>query len=136
MRVVNPSGGMVGGGFDVGCSHSSFERMLWDGTKYITVCNNDAPTGGKTGRIAFAPATTTIYPVDELNTDLGAVVKAGGGGYWIAVSDLRPGQTAGVATASTTSTSFTRRRALPTKTSPGPATRGSMTGRRTWRRLA
>jgi hypothetical protein len=97
MRVVNPSGTLVSGGFDIGCSHSSFERMIWDGTKYVTVCNNDAPTGGKTGRIAFAPATTTIYPVDELNTDLGAVVKAGGGGYWIAVSDLRPGQTAGTA---------------------------------------
>jgi hypothetical protein len=93
MRVVNPSGTTVSGGFDIGCSHSSFERMIWDGAKFVTVCNNDADPGGtKTGRIAFAPNTTTIYPVNELNTDLGAVLKAGGGGYWIIVSDVRPGQ--------------------------------------------
>jgi hypothetical protein len=96
MRVVSGSGKLVTGGFDIGCSHSSFERLIWDPTakKFVTVCNNDAPTGGKTGRVAFAPNTTTIYPVDELNTDLGAVLQAGGGGYWVIVSDLRAGQTA------------------------------------------
>jgi hypothetical protein len=96
MRLVNASSGkMATGGFDIGCSHSSFERITWDGTKFVPVCNNDAPTGGKTGRIAFAPNTTTLYPVDELNTELGSVLPAGGGGYWIAVTDLRAGQTGG-----------------------------------------
>jgi hypothetical protein len=96
MRLVNASTGALGtGGFDVGCSHSSFERLTWDGAKFVPVCNNDAPTGGKSGRIAFAPNTTTIYPVDELNTELGSVLPAGGGGYWIVATDLRSGQTAG-----------------------------------------
>jgi hypothetical protein len=96
MRVVSTAGATVTGGFDVGCSHSAFERLLWDGTKFVPVCNNDADPGGtKTGRMAFAPNATTIYAVDEANAELGSVVKAGGGGYWLALSDLRPGQTAG-----------------------------------------
>lgn len=96
MRLVSASTGqLAGGGFDVGCSHSAFERITWDGTKFVPVCNLDAPTGGKSGQTAFAPNRTTIYPVDELNTELGSVLPAGGGGYWIAVTDLRSGQTAG-----------------------------------------
>jgi hypothetical protein len=95
MRLVNASTGQLGsGGFDVGCSHSAFERITWDGTKFVPVCNLDAPTGGKSGQTAFAPNRTTIYPVDELNTELGSVLPAGGGGYWIVVTDLRAGQTA------------------------------------------
>jgi hypothetical protein len=95
MRLVNAATGQLGaGGFDVGCSHSAFERITWDGTKFVPVCNLDAPTGGKSGQTAFAPNRTTIYPVDELNTELGSVLPAGGGGYWIVVTDLRTGQTA------------------------------------------
>jgi hypothetical protein len=95
MRLVNAgTGALAGGGFDVGCSHSAFERITWDGTKFVPVCNLDAPTGGKSGQTAFAPNRTTIYPVDELNTELGSVMPAGGGGYWIVVTDLRAGQTA------------------------------------------
>ncbi len=96
MRLVNASTGTLGsGGFDVGCSHSAFERITWDGTKFVPVCNLDAPTGGKSGQVAFPPNRTTIYPVDELNTELGSVLPAGGGGYWIVATDLRAGQTAG-----------------------------------------
>jgi hypothetical protein len=95
MRLVNAATGALGsGGFDVGCSHSAYERITWDGSKFVPVCNNDAPTGGKSGKTAFAPNRTTIYPVDELNTELGSVLPAGGGGYWIVVTDLRSGQTA------------------------------------------
>lgn len=96
MRLVNASTGMLaGGGFDLGCSHSAFERLTWDGTNFVPVCNNDAPTNGKSGKTAFAPSRTTIYAVDEMNTELGSVLPAGGGGYWIVVTDLRSGQTAG-----------------------------------------
>jgi hypothetical protein len=95
MRLVNSGTGALGsGGFDVGCSHSAFERVTWDGSKFVPVCNLDAATGGKSGQTAFAPNRTTIYPVDELNTELGSVLPAGGGGYWIVVTDLRTGQTA------------------------------------------
>lgn len=93
MRVVDPTGNILSGGFDWGCSHSAFERILWDGSKYVPVCNNDSDPGGtQTGQMAFAPNMTTIYPVNELNAELGAVVKAGGGGYWLVLSNVRPGQ--------------------------------------------
>ena len=96
MRLVNAStGALAGGGFDLGCSHSAFERLAWDGSKFVPVCDNDAPTSGKSGKIAFAPNRTTIYPVDQLNTELGSVLPAGGGAYWIVATDLRSGQTAG-----------------------------------------
>ena len=97
-RIVTGTGTLASGGFDVGCSHSSFERITWDGSKFINVCNNDGPTGGKSGRIAFAPnENSVILPVDELNTELGAVITAGGGGYWVTATDLRAGQTAAMA---------------------------------------
>jgi hypothetical protein len=96
MQVVNASGAIQKAGFDWGCSHSGYERILWDSSaqKFVTVCKNDAPTGGKSGRLAFAPATTTIDPVDLYYSDFGSVISAGGGGYWLATSDIRSGQTA------------------------------------------
>jgi hypothetical protein len=94
MKVVSGAGTLLTTpGFSFGCSHSGYERVIWDGTKFVTVCKNDAPTGGKSGRIAFAPATTTIDPVDLFYSDLGSVMTAGGGGYWIVTSDIRAGQT-------------------------------------------
>jgi hypothetical protein len=70
--------------------------VIWDPTakKFVPVCKNDAPTGGKSGRIALAPNTSTIYPVDLSYSDLGNVMVAGGSGYWIISSDIRAGQTA------------------------------------------
>jgi hypothetical protein len=98
MRVVNPSGQVIAGGFDWGCSHSGYERVLFDAStkKFVTVCKNDAPTAGKSGRLAFAPATKTLYPVDLNYANVSNVVLAKGGGYWIATSDLRAGQPAGM----------------------------------------
>jgi hypothetical protein len=96
MKVVNGSGVLqTTSGFSIGCSHSGYERVIWDPTakKFITVCKNDAPTGGKSGRLAFAPNTTTIYPVDLYYSDFGNVLNAGGGGYWLISSDIRSGQT-------------------------------------------
>ncbi len=94
MKVVNGSGALQASGFDWGCSHSGFERVAWDGAgkKFVSVCKNDAATGGKSGRLAFAPGTTTIYPVDLNYSNLGNVMMAAGGGYWIISSDIRPGQ--------------------------------------------
>jgi hypothetical protein len=96
MKVVNGSGALQTSGFDWGCSHSGFERVAWDPTakKFVTVCKNDAPTGSKSGRVAFAPNTTTIYPVDLNYSNLGNVLMAGGSGYWIITSDIRSGQPA------------------------------------------
>jgi hypothetical protein len=98
MQVVGPTGTLLTGhnSFTWGCSHSGYERIVWDSTasKFVCVCKNDAATGGKSGRLAFAPNTTTIYPVDLSYSNLGNVMMAGGGGYWIISSDIRAGQTA------------------------------------------
>ncbi len=96
MKIVSASGVVSSGGFDWGCSHSGYERVLWDPTakKFVTVCKNDAPTASKSGRLAFAPNTTTIDPVDLSYSDFGSVLTAGGGGYWLVTSDIRAGQTA------------------------------------------
>ena len=97
MKVVSSSGALQKTpGFGIGCSHSGYERIVYDPAtqKFVDVCKNDAPTGGKSGRLAFAPNTTTIYPVDLNYSDLGNVMLAGGGGYWIISSDIRAGQTA------------------------------------------
>jgi hypothetical protein len=96
MTVVDGSGAMQTGGFGWGCSHSGYERVLWDGSRFVTVCKNDLPDGTQSGRIAFAPNFTSnaIDAVDLYYSDLGSVLKAGGSGYWIITSDIRPGQTA------------------------------------------
>ena len=97
MKVVSSAGALqTTPGFGIGCSHSGYERVIYDATakKFVTVCKNDAPTGGKSGRIALAPNTSTIYPVDLSYSDLGNVLSAGGGGDWIISSDIRAGQTA------------------------------------------
>jgi hypothetical protein len=96
MQVVNGSGVLqTSEGFSFGCSHSGYERLIWDPTadKFIPVCKNDAPAGTKSGRIAFAPNATTIDPVDLYYSDLGNVLLSGGGGYWVVTSDIRAGQT-------------------------------------------
>ncbi len=96
MRVVSPAGAMLTGhnSFDWGCSHSGYERIVWDGSNFIMVCKNDAPTGGKSGRIAFAPNTTTIYAIDLYYDAMGDIVTGANGGYWLTASDIRAGQTA------------------------------------------
>ena len=89
MKIVGPSGALQSGGFDWGCSHSGYERILWDpaAKKFVTVCKTD-----NNNRIAFAPNITTIYPVDLWYSNLGNLVLAKGGGYWLATSNIRSGQ--------------------------------------------
>ncbi len=97
MRVVDPTGKMLTGhdSFDWGCSHSGYERIVWDpaAKHFITVCKNDAPTGGKSGRLAFAPQITTIESLDLFYSNVGNITLAGSGGYWLTTSDIRAGQT-------------------------------------------
>ncbi|WP_437995960.1 hypothetical protein WMF26_32840 [Sorangium sp. So ce185] len=92
MQVVDARGALQRGGFDWGCSHSGYERILWDESarKFVTVCKTD-----NGNRIAFAPDYKTIYPVDLAYSNLGNLVAASGGGYWLTASNIRPGQPAG-----------------------------------------
>jgi len=96
MRVLSPAGAVLTGhnSFDWGCSHSGYERIVWDGSKFVMVCKNDAATGSKLGRIAFAPGATTIEPIDLHYANMGDILTAGNGGYWLTASDIRTGQTA------------------------------------------
>jgi hypothetical protein len=89
MQVVATDGTLqASDGFEWGCSHSGYERVLYDAEAdaWITVCKTD-----NNNRIAFAPDYRTIRPVDLAASNLGELVKADGAGYWLPASDLRPG---------------------------------------------
>jgi len=103
LEIVSGSGVLqTTGGFYFGCSHSGYERLLWDSVamRYVPICKNDLPVtladgGSVSGRIALAPNFTTnsIVPVDLFYSDLGSVLTTGGGGYWAITSNIRAGQT-------------------------------------------
>jgi hypothetical protein len=91
MKAVSGTGALLTTpGFGFGCSHSGYERITWDPVTrtFISVCKNDAPTGGKSGKIAFAPNRTAILPIDLFYNQIGTVMPAGGGGIWIFASDI------------------------------------------------
>jgi hypothetical protein len=95
MQIVDRSGALQSGGFGIGCSHSGYERIVWDpagGGKLVTVCKTD-----NNNRISFAPRYVTIRAVDLAYSNLGNIVLAPGGGYWLTSSDIRAGQPAGAA---------------------------------------
>lgn len=93
MRIVDPTGAVVksANAFDWGCSHSGFERVLWDpaGKKFVPICKTD-----NSNRIAIAPKYTTVLPVDLNYADVGNLTNASNGGYWLTVSNLQTGQPA------------------------------------------
>ncbi|HEY3494437.1 MAG TPA: hypothetical protein VGK73_07120, partial [Polyangiaceae bacterium] len=93
MKVVTPDGSPGPGGFDWGCSHSGYERIVWDPAEneFVTVCKTD-----NNNRISFAPRYQTIRPVDLAYSNLGDIVLANGGGYWLTTSDIREGEPAGM----------------------------------------
>lgn len=92
MQIVGPDGTLREGGFAWGCSHSGYERIIWDPARaeFVMVCKTD-----NQNRIAFAPDYRTIYPVDLAYSNLGNLVLASGSGYWLTTSNIRPGQPAG-----------------------------------------
>jgi hypothetical protein len=96
MNVVSKAGALGNGGFDWGCSHSGYEHVIWDpaASKFVTVCQNDAPTSGQSGRLAYAPATKTLVPVDLWYSNVSELALAKGGGYWTMTSNARAGQPA------------------------------------------
>jgi hypothetical protein len=99
MKIVSPTGALVGnhGDFDWGCSHSGYERIVWDpaASKFVTICKNDTPTNGKSGQIAYSPSYpyVTMSAVDLWYDNVGNVILGATGGYWLTASDIRSGQT-------------------------------------------
>lgn len=92
MQIVDGAGELVSGGFPWGCSHSGYERIVWDPTanEFVSVCKTD-----NDNRIAFPRDYTTIRPVDLAYSNLGNLVTAVGGGYFLITSDIREGQPPG-----------------------------------------
>jgi len=91
MKVVSSSGALQTSGFGIGCSHSGYERVVWDptGKKFVPICKTD-----NNNRIAIAPNYTTILPVDLYYANLGNVVLGSAGGFWTITSNIRAGQPA------------------------------------------
>jgi len=84
-------------GFGIGCSHSGYERIIWDpATKAFIkrVQKRRHPRAASRGKIAFAPRATAILPIDLNYDQIGTVMLAPAGGYWIFASDIRTGQPA------------------------------------------
>jgi hypothetical protein len=97
MRVLDTGGAIqtTGGGFDWGCSHSYYERIVYDQTakKFVEICETDA-----SNVLMFAPPSytgaKTIYAIDmqrEINnySDIGNIVVGTQGGYWTTLSKSR-----------------------------------------------
>ncbi len=91
MRVVDPSGSVVDhpddfGGWGIGCSHSWNTRIVWDEAAghFIMTCSTD-----NQGRVALPNPYRTIYAPEDLSTlQVGDLVTAKGGGYWLTASDV------------------------------------------------
>lgn len=86
-KVVGLDGAVQPGGWDWGCSHSGYERVIWDPTakRYAAVCKTD-----NQNRIMFN-VSTEVSKLDLWYSNLGNLVP-GAGGYWLTTSDIEPGQ--------------------------------------------
>lgn len=90
MDVVSASGERITGegSFGWGCSHSGYERLVWDTReeRWISVCKTD-----NNNRLALAPNYATIRPVDLAANNISDVVLHPTDGYWLASSDAQSG---------------------------------------------
>lgn len=88
MRVVDPTGAMLTGhdGFTWGCSHSGFEKIVWDGTagRFVMICRSDAfPQVGLN-----VNASKLVFPISASNSAIGNIVLAAtANDYWTLVSN-------------------------------------------------
>ena len=91
MRIVSKAGEIQEGGFGWGCSPSGYEQLIWNSVAhaYVSVCKSENATSGIA---AFAPDMAVIWNVDPWYGNLGELVLASDGGYWLALSDRKPGQ--------------------------------------------
>jgi hypothetical protein len=88
MRVVSPTGAMLTGhnSFVWGCSHSGFEKIVWDpaAARFVMICRSDAyPHVGLN-----VNAANLVSAIDAANSSVSNLVLASGGGYWVLVSNV------------------------------------------------
>ncbi|MBN1655313.1 MAG: hypothetical protein JXA30_16220 [Deltaproteobacteria bacterium] len=100
MRIVDANGTMQQlEGFQLGCSHSYYERIVWDpaANKFVPICETD-----RDNTLSFAPRGPAIFAIDMQRSypanysNLGNIVLGTNGGYWVALSKSRDA-TAGMA---------------------------------------
>jgi len=91
MQIVGTDGALQNGGFGWGCSHSGYERVVWDpkDERYVALCKTD-----NNNRLAMPSPYRTVRAVDLWYANMSDLVPATGGGIWVATSDIRPGQPA------------------------------------------
>jgi len=87
MRVVGPSGMLLTGhnSFDWGCSHSGFEKIVWDpsANRFVMLCRSDAyPQVGLN-----VNATNLVSAISATDSSVSNLVLASGAGYWVLVSN-------------------------------------------------
>lgn len=88
LDVISASGERLAddGAFPWGCSHSGYERVLWDprAERWVPVCKTD-----NNNRLALAPNYATIAPVDLGANNISDAVLHPSDGYWLAASDAQ-----------------------------------------------
>lgn len=91
MRIVDEEGDLIDGGFDWGCSPSDYAQVIWNSKAhaYVSVCRSEIAGSGV---VAFAPEETVIWNVNPRYSNVGELVLAKNGGYWITLSDRKRGQ--------------------------------------------
>jgi hypothetical protein len=88
MRVVSPAGMILTGhnGFDWGCSHSGFEKIVWDplASKFASICRSDGfPQVGLN-----VNAAKLVYAISATTSALSNIVLSGtANSYWTLASD-------------------------------------------------
>jgi hypothetical protein len=89
MQVVGLNGQIQSGGFTWGCSHSGYERVVWDPAlaRYVAVCKTD-----NDNRLAMPSPYRTIRSVNLSYSNMSDLLTASGAGIWVMTSDIRPGQ--------------------------------------------
>jgi ribosomal protein S4E len=88
--IVSSDGVVQSGGWEWGCSHSGYERVIWDSSQeqFAGICKTD-----NQDRIMYN-VDSTVKSIDLYYSNLGNLVADGDGGYWMTVSDIEDGQTA------------------------------------------
>jgi len=93
MRIVDANGTVQAApGFQWGCSHSYYERLVWDPAagRFIAICETD-----RDNTLSFAPMGPSIYAIDMQRSmpanysNLSSIVLGSNGGYWVALSKSR-----------------------------------------------
>jgi hypothetical protein len=86
-RHVSNDGALVDGGWGWGCSHTGYNRVVWNESqsRFASICKTD-----NNNRIMFN-TRAEVRGVDLWYANLSNLVTSSAG-YWLATSDIEPGQ--------------------------------------------